>query len=371
MPFPTTSRAGALGLALAASFAALAAAEGALRWLRPEPASEVIYPCFSIPDPRTGFRFAPHGVGRIAAHFEFDHEVHLDSQGFHDAEPLADGEADPRVLAVGDSFTAALQVPDGETWVDELERRLRAGGHPRADVVNLGLDGTGTDVHLALLEQYVPRFRPTTTLVAFFANDAEDVRDGRFTRECHRGYVLSYQSQAQRDALRAQVDRVHERRALRWLFQRSYLVRLALVALEGPATPYRLNFRQPSLAALGLGPEELHRREAWPRASFEALARFAERCDCGLVIVPVPARRDLAASLELARGLAAGLPLEIVDVLPRMRAALARDGREPADLFFRYDAHLDGYGNRLFAEALADAIAWPTPLDASQPGAAR
>jgi lysophospholipase L1-like esterase len=366
MPPRTTSRAGALGLALAASLAGLAAAEGALRWLRPEPASEVIYPCFSMPDPRTGFRFAPHGVGRIAAHFEFDHEVHLDSLGFHDQEPL-DGDADPRVLAVGDSFTAALQVQDGETWVDELERRLRAQGHPRADVVNLGLDGTGTDVHLALLEQYVPRFRPTTTLVAFFANDAEDVRDGRFTRECHRGYVLSYQSEAQRDALRAQVDAVYQHRVLRWLFQRSYLVRLALVALEGPATPFRLNFRQPSRAALGLGPDELRRRESWPRASFESLARFAASCDCGLVLVPVPARRDLSASLELARGLAAGLPLEIVDVLPRMRAALARDGREPADLFFRYDAHLNGYGNRLFAEAVADAIDWPPPRDRSQP----
>ena len=358
-------RAGALALGLAAMLVALALAELALRVLRPEPVSPVHYPCFSIPDERTGFRFAPGGVGRIAAHFEFDHEVRLDSQGFHDEEPLRDGEADPRVLAVGDSFTAALQVRADETWVARLERALRARGFPRADVVNLGIDGTGTDVHLALLREYVPRYRPRTTIVAFFANDALDVRDGRFTRECHRGYVLSYQSGAQREALRAEVDRHLERRALRWLFEHSYLARLALVAAEGPATPFRLNFRQPRRAELGVGPDEALRRAAWPRESFEALARFAQSCGCGLVVAPVPARRELDASLELARGLAAGLPLPIVDVLPGLRASLARDGREPADLFFRYDAHLNAYGNRLFAESLADAIDWRARDDAA------
>ena len=365
MPRWIPARAAALSLALVSALASLAVAELALRALRPEPASFVHYPCFSVPDPRTGFRFAPGGVGRIAAHFEFDHEVRLDSLGFHDEEPLPDGAADPRVLAVGDSFTAALQVPRDETWVAQLERGLRSRGWPRADLVNLGLDGTGTDVNLELLREYVPRFRPRSTIVAFFANDASDVRDGRFTRECHRGYVLSYQDAAQRERLRAEVDAHLERRALRWLFDRSYLVRLALVAAEGPATPFRLNFRQPTRAELGLTPAEERRRERWPRESFEALARFAASCECGLVVVPVPARRELEASLGLARGLAEGLPLPIVDVLPRMRAALARDGRPESDLFVRYDAHLSAYGNRLFAEALADAIDWGGPAAAA------
>lgn len=365
MPRWIPARAAALSLVVASALASLALAELALRGLRPEAASPVHYPCFSVPDARTGFRFAPHGAGRIAAHFEFDHEVRLDSLGFHDDEPLPEGEAQPRVLAVGDSFTAALQVRRDETWVAQLERALRARDMPRADVVNLGLDGTGTDVHLELLREYVPRFRPQRVLVAFFANDARDVRDGRFTRECHRGYVLSYQNAAQREVLRAQVDAHLERSALRWLFERSFLVRLALVAAEGPATPFRLNYRQPSRAQLGLTPDERRRRAAWPRQSFEALARFAASCECGLVLAPVPARRELDASLGLARRLADGLPLAIVDVLPRLRAALARDGREPADLFFAYDAHLSAYGNRLFAEALADALAWPA-ADAAQ-----
>jgi lysophospholipase L1-like esterase len=262
------------------------------------------------------------------------------------------------VLAVGDSFTAALNVARDEVWTSVLERILKARGYSSADVVNVGLDGTGTDVQLELLRRFVPRFQPRVVLVAFFANDLEDVRNGRFTRECYREQVLSYQTPAQRDALRAQVDAAAARTAAAWLAQRSWLARLALVALEGPANPFRLSFRQPTRAELGLTPQVMAARADWPRRAFEALADFAARCDCGLRIVPVPARRELGASLALARETARGLSLEIVDVLPGMQARLAADGRTPADLYFRHDAHLNAYGNRVYAQALADAIEW-------------
>jgi hypothetical protein len=73
----------------------------------------------------------------------------------------------------------------------------------------------------------------------------------------------------------------------------------------------------------------------------------------------VPARRELGASLALARDLAQGLPLEVVDELPRMQKQHDADGRTPADLYFRHDAHLNAYGNQVFGKALADTVAWP------------
>jgi lysophospholipase L1-like esterase len=336
-----------------------------LRWLRPEPASLVQYPCIYQPDAVTGFRYQPGGRGTVSGHFEFDHEVVMNSLGFYDDEP----EPSPalRILAVGDSFTAALNVARDQVWTALLERMVRAYGFD-ADVVNIGLDGTGTDVQLALLREYVPRFRPQFVLVAFFANDVEDVKNGRFTRECYRDQVLSYQTPAQRDALRAQVDAWASHAALRWLSQRSWLARLALVAAEGPANAYRLSFRQPSRAELGLTPELLQAREALPRRSFEELARFAAECDCRVIVVPVPARRELAASRDRVRELVRGLPaLEVVDVLARMRGQLEKDEREPADFYFRYDAHLNAYGNRVFASMLAESVDWKAARSAAAP----
>ena len=110
----------------------------------------------------------PGATGQVAAHFEIDNRVEINSLGFYDAEPGPD-EAAPRVLVVGDSFTAAMNVERPAVWTAVLERALRDGGQPRADVVNLGLDGTGTDVHAALLREYVPRFSPDTVLIAFYA----------------------------------------------------------------------------------------------------------------------------------------------------------------------------------------------------------
>ena len=227
---------------LLGALAALAFGEVALRLLRPPQLAVVRYPCIYRPDPELGFRYLPGATGQVAAHFEIDNRVEINSLGFYDAEPGPD-EAAPRVLVVGDSFTAAMNVERPAVWTAVLERALRDGGQPRADVVNLGLDGTGTDVHAALLREYVPRFSPDTVLIAFYANDVVDVMRGRFQRECHAGYVLSYQTPSQRDMLRARIDAHRAKRLRIWLFEHSFLVRLAGAALLSPWSPYRLELQ--------------------------------------------------------------------------------------------------------------------------------
>jgi lysophospholipase L1-like esterase len=328
-----------------------------VRALKPPAASRIRYPCIYEPDPLLGFRYRAGAIGRVAGHFEIDNLVELNSLGFYDDEPLDPGDTDLRLLAVGDSFTAAMNVPRPDVWTSVLEAELRRSGHPRADVVNIGIDGTGTDVHLELLRRYVPRFEPDVVLVAFFANDVDDVLDGRFTRECHAGYVLSYQTRAQRDGLRARVDAHLERRALRWAFERSYLVRLGAGLALGPRNLFRLEFVTPRRAELERGPEALARRRVALRQAFEGLEALGRDCTCRLLIVPVPARRELTGSLRILRRQIADLDLEVVDVAPHMVRALARDGRAPPDLFFVHDNHLNAYGNRLFGRAVARALA--------------
>jgi hypothetical protein len=183
--------------------AALLLAEGTLRLFAPPQLAKIRYPCVYAPDPETGYRCLPHASGVAAGHFEYENRVEINAQGFYDDEPRDPSRAHPRILAVGDSYTAALNLPKPQVWTSVLERELVARGFPDADVVNAGLDGTGSDVHARRIRELAARFRPDVTLLAFFANDLGDVLDGRFQRECYRGLVLSYPSPEHRDRLRA------------------------------------------------------------------------------------------------------------------------------------------------------------------------
>ena len=239
-----------------------------------------------------------------------------------------------------------------------LERELRLRVEASADVVNLGIDGTGSDVHLEILRAYLPALKPHVVLVAFYANDVHDVLQGRFSRECHRGYVLSYQDALQRAALRARVDTHLERRLARWLFDYSYVFRLIAYLREGSWNLFRLEFVQPRLAELSIDENLRRQRLALLERTFSDLEALAVDCDCRLLFVPVPPRRRLDGSAVVLRKLVRGRALEVVDVVPAIVNKLRADGREVADLFFVNDSHLNAYGNRLFARALADAIPW-------------
>ncbi len=345
---------------MAASTAvALAVGELAVRMIRPAAASIIDYPCFYEPDDRFGFRYRPGGTGRVAGHFEIDNTVTLNSLGFHDDEPSALGESDLVVLAVGDSFTAGLNLPRDAVWTAVLERELRARGHPSADVVNLGIDGTGTDVHLELARAYAPALRPQVVIVAFYANDVDDVLNGRFGRECHRGYVLSYPDELQRAVLARRVDEHLDREFARWLFEHFYTVRLAIHAQLGPMNLFRLRFVQPRRAELRIDDATRRRRAQKLRESFAELSAFAAECDCRVVVAPVPPRRELAGSLRVLRRWIGATALPVIDVVPAMERMLAEDGRTRLDLFWIHDNHLNGYGNELFARALAETDLWP------------
>jgi len=347
--------AAALGLGV---LAALALCEAALRLAPPERLDRIRYPCIYTPDPVLGYRYVPGASGRVAGHFEIDNPVRMNSLGFYDDEPLPADEARPRVLALGDSFTAAMNVPRDATWTAVLERELRRRGLPRADVVNLGLDGTGTDVHLELARRHLPRLGADVIVLAFFANDVGDVIRGRVYRECYRGYVLSYPTEAQGAELRARVDAHLARPLRRWIHDASYLVRLLVGSFAGRASPYRMEFLQ---APSGPEPErrELRAGLARYRAAVEELGDLGERCACRVVVAPVPPRSDAFGSERIWRRRAPSAPLELLDVRHRIERMRRDDGRAHADLYFRYDAHLNAYGNELFGRAVADALALP------------
>jgi lysophospholipase L1-like esterase len=341
-----------LGLGLA-----LGAGELLLRMLRPSQLALIRYPCIYTPDPQLGYRYQAHASGVVAGHFEFENEVATNSLGFYDDEPLPPERAHPRILAVGDSYTAAMNVPKAEVWTSVLERALRVRGFPDADVVNVGIDGTGTDVHAALIREYAERFRPDVTLLAFFANDVGDVQTGRLMRECYRGFVLSYPDEAHRDRLRARVVAHESRTWRRGLYRNSYLVRLVAGLFLPHLNPYRAEFLQPRRAELPSGPQvNAAGQRRWETALAD-LRELAQTCDCGLRVVPVPPRSDARGSLEIWQRAAGPSGLAVLDLLPALEALRQASGLAHEDLYFRHDNHLDAKGNELFGLALADALA--------------
>ena len=340
-------------IALGALIVALGLAEAVARFLLAERLQPARWPCVYVPDERFGFRYRPGAVERLPGAYA----VKINRQGFHDREPLPSELGALRVLAVGDSFTAGLHVPRARTWPQALEDQLRERGLP-ADVINVGLDGTGSDVHLDLLRAHLPEVRPRVVLLAFFANDVPDVLNGRFTRECYRDVVLSYQSDAQRDALRARIDAHRERRLARWLFERSTLARLWLRASDGERSPFFLPFQQTSAAELGIDDAVRESRRPRLAAVWREIEALAAGCDCRFLVVPVPPRGDLGGSRRAYAEVAGDASLEMLDVVPALRRALRAEGLPESALHFSHDAHLNATGNRLFARAIADAVDW-------------
>lgn len=147
-----------LAFAVVVVLAVFVLLEGVLRVL-PEPASPTItLPFGSLPreiqpDPRLGWALRPgvrpanderrRWAARLGVSLGPEPERPISEDGHRD-EPLTALRGGPLVLAVGDSSVFGEGVAWDETFAQALEGRLRAGGHPTADVLNLGVPGHST-----------------------------------------------------------------------------------------------------------------------------------------------------------------------------------------------------------------------------------
>jgi lysophospholipase L1-like esterase len=339
------------GVALSAALA-----EAMLRLNRPQAVGVSRLPLVYDPDPALGYRYRPGATGRLQRLFEIDRVVRINALGFHDVE-RDPAFAGPLVLAIGDSFTASLHFPPDSSWTRRLEAKLCLRLDPRLEVWNLGLDGTGSDVHLALLREQLARRVPRAVVLAFYANDVVDVARGPIAREVRAGYVLQPRDATQARAMRELADRMDRRRSARWLFEHVYLARLAVYLRAGDRNLFRTNVVGPS--HLGEAPPPLDAAAAHDRlrAIFRELAALARAHGFALFVVAVPDRDRPEATLEALRPHVGELGARLVDPLPVLRDGLERTGRAWQDLYWARDGHFTALGNELFGDAVADALA--------------
>lgn len=77
-----------------------------------------------------------------------------------------------KVLVLGDSLSAAHNIPAGSGWVDLLQRRLSAQQGSTATVVNASMSGETTAGALTRLPALLVREKPAVVVIALGGNDA-------------------------------------------------------------------------------------------------------------------------------------------------------------------------------------------------------
>lgn len=159
-------------LVIASLTLSLLVIEVALRWRFPIKKSTLP----TIFDPRVGLILKPGSEMRSTNYSDYALKQRANSLGFLDREPR--GAKEPgtfRILALGDSFVEAQQLPIADKLHVLLEGML-AKRYPerRFETAALGRSGAGTAAELAYYETYGRAFRPDLVVVVFVHNDFAD-----------------------------------------------------------------------------------------------------------------------------------------------------------------------------------------------------
>lgn len=356
---------------LVGSAAALAAAELAVRLVRPQ-AVMTLTPGLYHPDPPDGYRLRPGHHGRLTNRVEFDTTVAVDARGLRvDPRVTREPQGVRRLLAVGDSFTFGVGVEAHEAWP------ARAGGLLTAEQggafvgLNAGVPGYGVPDAVRWLERYGEAVRPEVVVLGVFVgNDLQNAAPEAPHMEVFAGQLVL---PGERPTWRS------------WLYQRSHLYVLAKNAVPTTAQrPLRrlLGLSEPwALRELRLE-LELYRREPTPLvlagadATGAALDRLrtlarARGFAVAAVLVPSlvqvdprawqatlaqldadPATLDPAAPTRLFAALLAARAIPTIDASPALVRAIAA-GEEP---YFALDRHLTARGHEIVAQLVADEV---------------
>ncbi len=133
-----------------------------------------VYRC----DDRLGWGFARGTAGwKISRSLEFNERITFNTHGFRGGEREYEKEQDTyRILLLGDSFFAAMQVPLQETFFTIIEQRLNEETRPgqTVEIINAGVDGYGTAQQLLLFRGQASKYEPDLVIAEFLVNDIAD-----------------------------------------------------------------------------------------------------------------------------------------------------------------------------------------------------
>ncbi len=312
-------------------------------------------------DPVLGWRFSPGTTGmKLDRRLEYAAYTRINTAGFRDLERSPEKPPGTvRVVLLGDSMLAGLQVPLEQGLAQRLEVSLNRGDETRYEVVNCATDGYGTAQAWLAYRERCRRYQPDLVLLGFFAsNDVLDnYWDARLlnhplARKCGRAYFEL------RDGKLAPVSDglIGARPSAFPLLERSYLYQLVAPVREPERdgawlranAVFRSEYGPELQAAWGVTRELLLTLDREVR---ESGARF------GVLLVPSrfevdpEAKRQAKGHMDyerphrLLREFLAERGLAHLDLAPSLREAAARPDAAP--LYFRRDMHWTALGNEV------------------------
>ena len=128
---------------------------------------------FWQPDPYVGWRNIPQAQGWESCFGECEIYVEINSQGLRDRE--IGYQAEPgqrRILFLGDSTTAGMQVTLEQSYVKQLEQALNRNSSGNWVTINAAVNGYGTDNELLFYRQEASQYEAELVIVGvYLAND--------------------------------------------------------------------------------------------------------------------------------------------------------------------------------------------------------
>ncbi|MDD4939037.1 MAG: GDSL-type esterase/lipase family protein [Candidatus Omnitrophica bacterium] len=165
-------------LMLASLIIALALAEVLLRFLKIG-GNSFEHPRYLYRTSDTlGYEYTPNFNGIFKTDFNFNTKIKINSKGLRDYEYSYDKPSNVfRILVLGDSFTAGLQVQMEDTYPKVIERLLKNKnyGNYRYEVINSGVSGYNTIQEFEFLKEKGIKFKPDIVVIGFcMSNDIKD-----------------------------------------------------------------------------------------------------------------------------------------------------------------------------------------------------
>lgn len=304
-----------------------------------------------MPHPEFGFMYRP--LRSILHTREGYSRTRTNSLGFVDDELLAERPG-RRTLLLGDSFSAAVEVPRGECFASLVEARL--GDH---ELINAGQPGWGPLNQLLLLRSWGPRLLPDQVVLQVNDPDLESLR-------ATRGVCLARDERGEW-VVRLVPDRsayARAKGAAVLVCEQSALATALSERLEllvsAEAKRYRRRFSPgPAAPAPPILIEEVRAPLRW------VLGRL-QRETPRLVVLYLPSLNYRGGAATLAHPerqalyvqTCAELGIELVDASEAMQAAFARDG-QPLHGFqnsLMGQGHLNSAGHAVVGALLSDAL---------------
>lgn len=367
---PGKRRLASLALLFASIAFSLLAAEGLVRLVAPQSLIQ-IRPDIWMPAGRVGWRNRPNADTRINTG-EREVRWRTDARGYRTGAQ-APAPADINLVALGDSFLAAMQVEDEDTMTRILQEHLAARSGKTVRIWNTGVAGWEPNRYRNELQQILETSKVDGVLVfVFLGNDVgkvvvEDL-EPRVPDDRHvLRWPRSLQAGEWVEAIAYPINDFLEVRSHLYVLVRHrlkyLLMRLRLTAYYFPDTMLLSEAASP--------------RWGVTAGILESIAALASARDLRTVFVLIPSSEEADIAEGLATARAFGIPREtfdpdqphrllkaemerrhlvVIDATPALRDAIAAG---TPDVYGKVDNHLGKPGHRVVEGAMEEPV-WRT-----------